>query len=243
MSLIRRHISPSAAMTAVAFGASGALLALYPLLRPFSSERGLDGAQAFGSNRWVLAHSLGMAGFLLLALALFGFYIHVRGSRSEALGLWATVLSWIGIALVLPYYGAEAFGLHAIGESVSKSSDPAGMASLVDGVRWEAGVWFIIPGLLILAVALGLLAVAVWRSPELAAWGGFPLATAFALYIPQYMTPQPVRVAHGMLILAGCLLLAWQVVHADQKEDGTNLAASRPPNSTLAKAHRRGLGA
>jgi hypothetical protein len=34
------------------------------------------------------------------------------------------------------------------------------------------------------------------------------LAVAFALYIPQFAAGQPVRVAHGALILLGGLLLA-----------------------------------
>lgn len=37
-----------------------------------------------------------------------------RGGGRRA--IQALVLSWIGIGLTLPYYGAETFGLHAIGQ-------------------------------------------------------------------------------------------------------------------------------
>jgi hypothetical protein len=33
----------------------------------------------------------------------------------------------------------------------------------------------------------------------------------FALYIPQLATGQPLRVAHGVLILVGALVLAWAI--------------------------------
>ena len=55
-------------MTAISLVVAGILFVAYPALRPFSSETGLEGAQAFASTNWIIAHSLAMAGFILLGL-------------------------------------------------------------------------------------------------------------------------------------------------------------------------------
>jgi hypothetical protein len=39
---------------------------------------------------------------------------------------------------------------------------------------------------------------------------GIPLAVGLALYLPQYDTGPPIRVAHGLLMSVACLLLAWE---------------------------------
>ena len=200
----------SRVLTAAALIGSGLLFVAYPLLRPFSSETGLQGAAAFASNDWIVAHSLAMAGFILLGLALFGVYAHLRGTSGERLATWGLVLSWIGVGLTLPYYGAEVFGLHAVGQAAVQQSDP-GLMSIVDDIRWEVGIFWIIGGLLSLALGVVLFAVAIWRSGRVARWAGVVLAIAFALYIPQFAAGQLVRVGHGVLVLLGSLLLAWAV--------------------------------
>ncbi len=200
----------SRVLTAAALIGSGLLFVAYPLLRPFSPETGLQGAAAFASNDWIVAHSLAMAGFILLGLALFGVYAYLRGTRGERLATWGLVLSWIGVGLTLPYYGAEVFGLHAVGQAAVQQSDP-GLMSIVDDIRWEVGIFWIIGGLLSLALGVVLFAVAIWRSGRVARWAGIVLAIAFALYIPQFAAGQPVRVGHGVLVLLGSLLLAWAV--------------------------------
>ena len=48
----------------------------------------------------------------------------------------------------------------------------------------------------------------VWRSGVLSRPSGVPFALGFALYIPQFFGNQPIRVAHGLLVAAGCLWLA-----------------------------------
>jgi hypothetical protein len=54
---------------------SGMFFVLYPAIRPFSDELSLQGAEAFGSFSWVLAHSLAMVAFVLLAMGLLGLYV------------------------------------------------------------------------------------------------------------------------------------------------------------------------
>jgi hypothetical protein len=51
----------------------------------------------------------------------------------------------------------------------------------------------------------------VWRSGMFARWAGIPLAVGFALYIPQYVAPQYLRVAHGFMIAVACLVIAQQL--------------------------------
>jgi hypothetical protein len=190
-------------------------------LRPVpgdSSVLGRDltaGRGGIASNAWVVAHSLAIVAFVLLVLGLFGVYGALRQTSVERLTLMALVVSWVGVGLTLPFYGAEVFGLHAIGQAALRNHD-ASLVALASDVRGEPGIWFIVIGLVLLAAGIALFAIAIWRSRVLTRWIGIPLAAGFALYLPQFMTPQPVRVAHGFLITIGCGLVAW------------NLLASRP---------------
>ncbi len=78
-----RQAPPRLYLTIIAFVASGVLFALYPLIRPFSDETSLQGARAFASASWLVAHSLAMAAFLLLGLGLLGLYTLLRDSAVE----------------------------------------------------------------------------------------------------------------------------------------------------------------
>jgi hypothetical protein len=195
-----------------ALGLAGVFFALYPALRPFSSEVGLDGARAFASSSWVAAHTLGILGFVLLGVGGLGIFLRLRGAPTERRALRALLLTWAGVGLTLPYYGAEVFGLHAVGQRALARRDSALVEPLAHDIRWEAGIWFIVTGLLLLAVGAIVLATAVWRSGSLHRWAGVPLAAGLALYIPQFTGPQSIRIAHGLLMLAGCWWLGWQLL-------------------------------
>lgn len=209
--------SASAVSPASATGSRAATLALvlagvsfllYPAVRPFSDEASLQGAAAFASQSWLLAHTLAMAGFITLALGLLGLWMQLRGTAAGLLAGVALLLSWVGTGLTLPYYGVETFGLYAVGQEALRRQDAAVLA-LADAIRWQEGLWFILAGLLSLAVAAVALAAAVWRSGVLPKWIGIPLAAGLVLFLPQFFTPQAARVGHGLLMLVGCLLLAW----------------------------------
>jgi hypothetical protein len=188
---------------------AGVCFALYPALRPFSDEQSLDGARAFASTRWLVAHSLGIAAFILLAVGLFAVYEQLKDTAASRTARSGLLLSWIGAGLVLPYYGAEVFGLHAAGQQGLTTGDTGTFDTLIHAIRWEAGVWFIIGGLLLLAVGTITFAVAVWRSAALARWSAIPLAALTALYIPQFAASQPIRVAYGIVLAGACFTLAW----------------------------------
>lgn len=197
-------------LAALSLAVSGILFVLYPAIRPFSDESSLQGALAFASFSWVLAHSLAMLAFVLLTLGLLGLSLRLQATTVAHRAIPALVLSWIGVGLTLPYYGAETFGLHAIGQEALKQQNPA-LLSLVSSVRWEQGIVFILVGLLLLAIGTLLFAIAVWRSGGLPRWSGIPLAIGFALYIPQFSMPQFIRVGHGLFLMLACLLLAWSM--------------------------------
>lgn len=49
---------------AAGLAVAGVLFVLYPLIRPFSDEESLQGAAAFTSTAWIVAHTLAMAVFI-----------------------------------------------------------------------------------------------------------------------------------------------------------------------------------
>jgi hypothetical protein len=198
-------------LTSLVLVLAGLLFVLYPALRPFSTEVGMQGAAAFGSTAWIVAHSFAIVAFVLVVLGLFGLYLLLQRTAAERPALIGLVLSWLGVGLVLPFYGAEVFGLHAIAQQALKDDNGA-LISLASSVRGEPGIWFILTGLVLLGVGVIASAVAIWRSGILARWIGIPLAIGFALYIPQYTAPQYLRVAHGLLITLSCFLIAWNLV-------------------------------
>jgi len=186
---------------------AGILFVLYPAIRPFSNETTLQGAQAFASTSWLVAHMLAMVGFTLVALGLLGLYLTLRDSAVERLAFWALVVFWLGVGLTLPFYGGEAFGLHAIGQEALKQHSTA-LVALAEVVRTGPELVMFLIGLLLLGAGAIMAATAIWQSGRFAKWSGVPFAVAFALYIPQFFGTQPIRVAHGLLVTIGCVWVA-----------------------------------
>ncbi len=185
---------------------AGIAFAVYPALRPFSDEVSRAGAVAFASPQWIIAHTFGIAAFTLLGLGLLRLTETLTLHRSRArTGL---AVAWIGICMTLPYYGAEVFGLHAAGQQALATGRNGQFDDLIHDIRWEAGIWFILIGLLALAIGVVVLTTAAWREVPRPRLLLLPLAVAVALYIPQFAAAQPIRVAHGLLMTAGCILLA-----------------------------------
>ena len=195
-----------------ALAVAGILFVLYPAIRPYSDERSLQGAAAFGSTAWIVAHMSAMAGFTLLTVGLLGLNIALQDSRSERLSFRALLFGMLGVGMTLPFYGSEAFGNHAIGQEALRQHSAA-LMSLLAAIRGEPQLIMFFAGLLLLGVSAIMVATAVWKSGTLAKWSGAPFALAFALYIPQFFGTPPMRVTHGLLVTAGCLWIAialWQ---------------------------------
>ncbi len=183
------------------------LFVLYPAIRPFSDETSVQGAAAFASTAWILAHMLAMVGFTLLTVGLLGLHSALEDGPVERLAFRALVVGLIGIGLTLPFYGGEAFGLHAIGQEALRQHNAA-LVSLASVVRGEPQLLMFTAGLLLIAASAIMVATAIWKSGTLAKWSGVPFALGFALYLPQFFGTQPIRVAHGLLVAAGCLWIA-----------------------------------
>jgi hypothetical protein len=199
---------PRTGAGAAVLAVAGALLVLYPALRPWSDATAEGAPAAFASPAWIPAHLAAVAGFVLIAFALLGLHAmlaRTAGARPAKLAvhLWA-----VGTALVLPYYGAEAFALHALGEWIVRTGD-TGLLEIAEATRmgtWQATTFA--TGLLLLGAAGVLVAASVARSSRLPRWAGLPFALAFALYLPQFFGPPALRIAHGVLAAVGCLVLA-----------------------------------
>ena len=179
----------------------GVLFVLYPVLRPWHDETTAAGAAAaMASPLWVASHGFAMLGFILLPAVPIVFAWHERHARRPL--VVSAALLWVGVGLVLPYYGAEAFALNALAT--------VGVPDLVavsDAVRLGPvqSVAFLL-GLLLVAVgavftAIGVAKVHPW-------WLGVAFAAGFALFAPQFFGPPAVRIAHGVLIAVGCVILA-----------------------------------
>ncbi len=195
---------------AASLAGAGILFFLYPAIRPFSDETSLQGAQAFASSAWIVAHVLAMLGFILVTLGVFGLYLSLQETSVNRLASLSLVVTWLGAGLTLPFYGAEAFGLHVVGqEAVRRHS--AVVLSLANDIRSGPGLILFLAGLVLLGIGAILVAITIWKSGTLPRWSGAPFALGFALYIPQFFGTQPIRVAHGALVAAGCLLIAAEV--------------------------------
>ena len=105
---------------------------------------------------------------------------------------------------MLPYYGAETFGLHALGRAALAGDQ--GVLQLVDDIRDQpVALTMFGLGLILLAVC-GLLVALAWhrRTGSLAAW---PLGVLMALLLPQFYLPPTGRMAYGVLYAVAALLL------------------------------------
>ena len=209
---------------------SGALFVAYPAIRPFSDETTLQAAAAYASPSWVIAHSAAMLGFIALAIGVHGIVARLVATPGARIARGAQLLVGFGVAATLPYYGAETFGLHALGQTALHRSD-ASLIDLARAIRFGPGVVYILTGLALLALGGVLLAVAVWRSGWPTRWSGLALAAGLVLFLPQFSAPQPVRIGHGVLLLVGTWSLARAVWHADQASTARRRTRPAPRSS------------
>lgn len=212
---------------AAALAAAGVLFLAYPALRPWHDENTVSGATAsMSSTAWVAAHFFAMLGFILVPLGLLALRAAIATTRAEPLALTATVLAWIGTGLTLPYYGAEDFGLHAI---AGPDGHRAGLLNLIHDVRYQPlAVTMFSVGLLLLAAAAITAAIAVWRSHVLPRTSAVLFAAGFALFLPQFFGPAAIRIAHGILLAAGLIILAAALWASADRPRPAPIPGSRP---------------
>jgi hypothetical protein len=213
--------TPAATRTrpgALLLAATGALFILYPAIRPWDDESTAAGAiAAMSSTAWVASHLFAMIGFILLPLGLLALRRAVDGTPGERPAAAALLTGWIGAGLILPYFGAEDFGLNALAREVAEGQR-FDLLAVVETVRFgPVAITTFGIGLLTLAVGAVLAAVAVWRSGTLTRYSGIPFALGYALFLPQFFTPAAVRIAHGVLVGIGSAWLAWELWRAETR--------------------------
>lgn len=191
------------------FAVAGLALAAYPALRPYGPEQGLAGAADFGSNLWLTAHALGMLGFVSLAFGL-------RAASARTPWTWTgrpvretETRAWLAVALLLPYYGAEAYGLNQIGRYATEHGD-AGVLDVADAFRYAPfEITTFTLGLFALVLVGGRLAHGMWRSGAVGRVGGLLAGLGLATYLPQFFGAPGLRVTHGLVLGLGLLLIAY----------------------------------
>jgi len=189
----------------VALALAGVLFAAYPTVRPYSDETTRSGAEAVASSAWIASHTFAMLAFVLIAV---GLPVLGRWAPTDRGAGTAPLLAWLGAGLVLPYYGAETFGLHAIARQAIATGDLE-LLRLFDTVRYQpVALAFFGVGLVLLAVAGVLVARCLWRAAAALRWGGLLLAAGLVGFLPQFFLPAPLRIAHGIVLALGCVVLA-----------------------------------
>lgn len=194
-------------LASVSLVIAGILFVLYPAIRPFSDETSLVGAAAFASPAWIVSHVLAIVAFTLLGAGLLGLYLLLQNGSCGRLALRSIVVTWLGIGLTLPFYGAEVFGLHALGKR-ALAEQSAEWIALADDIRYGSGFLMILAGLLLIGIGSILVVMVIWKSGALPKWAGVLFTMGFLLYLPQFLGTQPLRVAHGVLVAAGCMGIA-----------------------------------
>lgn len=184
-------------LAAAALTVAGVLFFLYPALRPWADDSTAEGAlYALSSPWWVATHLFAMIGFILVPLALL------------PVNRVAAVIMWIGAGLTLPYYGAENFALNTLAVQVSDGRQ-FDLPALAESIRFHpaAATTFLL-GLLLLAAGALTATAAIWRSDVLPRSSALLFGLGFALFIPQFFVGEAGRIAHGVLMAAGCCWLA-----------------------------------
>jgi hypothetical protein len=196
----------------VTLAALGALVLLFPALRPWPDESVATPAlaRAMASDRWIVAHLCGAAAIALWPFAAAQVARLLPAGRTARA---AVLTGGTGAALVLPYFGAEIFAIHELAGRAVTTWDPTFLDS-IDAIRLQpVAATMFASGLLLLATSGVVLAVAWWQARDGAVrWAAVPLAAALVLFLPQFFTGEPVRVAHGVLAGLAAWLLAATVV-------------------------------
>ena len=204
------HVYPDrrTQMGAVAFAIAGVLFAVYEVVAPRADETTLDGAAAWASAGWAIAHISAIVGLILIPLGYGAIRGFLDGTPQERTAHLAAVIGYIGSGLTISYYGAEVYGLKAIGERAVADGDPS-LTDVGNDFRLDPTAMIIFAiGLLLIAVAAVLASIAVWRSGTLPRWSAVPLAALLVTMLPQYFLPHAWRIVWGALVAVSALWLA-----------------------------------
>jgi len=199
---------------ALGLGLSALLLAVFPLARPFfrmdifaPEETMAAASPAFASVAWVLSHYLAMLGFVLLLGGMLALYALHAGAETESRAFRGLLWGVMGVALILPAFGVEAFTMPAIGKLHLEGV--TGLSPMIPLTYRGPMTIVLILGLVFLGMGAFNFAFAIRRRGQLPVWAGFVFAIGLALWLP--LLPKPVRIIDGLLIGLGGISLAWSM--------------------------------
>lgn len=218
MTVPQARQDPRARMGALAFALAGVLFVIYEAAAPRLDQTTLEGAESWTSAGWTVAHLAAIVGLILIPLGYGALRGHLEGTPNEKTAFMAATIGYIGSALTISYYGAEVYGLKAIGERAVADGD-ATLTEVGDAFRYDPTAMTVFAiGLALIAVAAVLAAVAVWRSGTLRKWSGVPLAALLVTMLPQYFLPHAGRIAWGALVAVAALWLAFEMWKAGSRK-------------------------
>ena len=135
---------------------------------------------------------------------------------------------WLAVVLLLPYYGAEAYGLGAVGRYARDGhTEVLTVAESFRYAPFEVTTFGV--GLMLLAVVGGLLVRATWGVADgPARLGGALTGLGLATFLPQFFAAPELRMAHGVVLGLGLAVLAWSVAQADTGPESGALGPAQP---------------
>ncbi|OIJ28252.1 hypothetical protein [Nocardioides luteus] len=203
------HTSPDhrTRLGAIALATAGVLFAVYEAAAPRADQTTLDGAASWTTAGWSIAHISAIVGLILIPLGYGAIRGFLEGTPHERTAFLAATMGYVGSGLTISYYGAEVYGLKAIGQRAVADGD-ASLTDVGNDFRLDPTAMAVFAiGLLLIAIAAALVAVAVWRSGSLPRWSGVPLAALLVTMLPQYFLPHGLRIVWGVLVAAAALWL------------------------------------
>ncbi|GAB3219209.1 hypothetical protein GCM10027447_01530 [Glycomyces halotolerans] len=206
---------------AVGMAAAGVLFVLYEAVAPRADQTSLEGASSWASTEWALAHLAAIVGLILIPLTWAALRGHLDGTAAERPAFLASLTGYIGSGLAISYYGAETYGLKAIGERAVAEGD-TGLTEVAEAFRRDpTALTVFLIGLGLIALAAVLAAVAVWRSGTMNRWSAVPMAAVMVLYVPQFFLPHAGRIAWGAAVTASALWIAWELWRAAPRREAS----------------------
>lgn len=218
---------------------SGLAFAAYPLVRPYGPETGIGFATDLASPLWLVAHVLGMVGFAALAFSLRALVMSGTPWRwgGRPLRMIETRM-WLALALLLPYCGAEAYGLNALGRyALDHDVDAGAVAAAFRYAPFELSTFTV--GLVLVLLVGVRLVHGTWTAGGATRLGGLLTGVGLATYAPQFFASPEVRMTHGIVLGLGVLVLAWSVARqVDQESARPDVAAKVAPQLESAEGTR-----
>ncbi|HEY1093220.1 MAG TPA: hypothetical protein VGE61_00850 [Glycomyces sp.] len=214
---------PRARMGALAFALAGILFVIYEAAAPRADQTTLEGAESWTTAGWSIAHVSAIVALILVPLGYGALRGHLEGTRNEKTAFLAATIGYIGSGLTISYYGAEVYGLKAIGQRAVEDGD-ATMTEVGNAFRYDPTAMTVFAiGLALIAVGAVCAAVAVWRSGTLNKWSAVPLAVLLVTMLPQYFLPHGGRIVWGALVTLASLWLAAEMWRASAKRPAKEL--------------------